>query len=223
MTDQFAAGWYPDPAGTPRLRYFDGHAWTEQYAALAPAAWPPPQTASAPIKRQERAWWKRKRVLIPAAVMGIVVINVANTPRSVRVATSPATTIATQVLAAEVTSTVVPSSSTTAEIRTTVATPASTVPTTSAATTAATTSDATAPPQVLPIAAPVDTEPPAAEPETSTAATAEQTTATKTAQAASVYFNSCAEARAAGAAPLKRGDPGYRAGLDRDNDGIACE
>lgn len=37
------------------------------------------------------------------------------------------------------------------------------------------------------------------------------------------YFANCASARAAGAAPLRRGDSGYRAGLDRDNDGIACE
>lgn len=37
------------------------------------------------------------------------------------------------------------------------------------------------------------------------------------------YFASCAQARAAGAAPLHRGDPGYRSGLDRDGDGIACE
>ena len=38
-----------------------------------------------------------------------------------------------------------------------------------------------------------------------------------------VYFTSCAAARAAGAAPLHRGDPGYRSGLDRDGDGTACE
>ena len=36
-------------------------------------------------------------------------------------------------------------------------------------------------------------------------------------------FANCAEARAAGAAPLKRGEPGYGPHLDRDNDGIACE
>jgi hypothetical protein len=36
-------------------------------------------------------------------------------------------------------------------------------------------------------------------------------------------FRSCAEARAAGAAPLRRGDPGYSLSLDRDRDGIACE
>ena len=40
---------------------------------------------------------------------------------------------------------------------------------------------------------------------------------------AGAYYKNCAEARAAGAAPLHRGDPGYRAGLDRDDDGIACE
>lgn len=37
------------------------------------------------------------------------------------------------------------------------------------------------------------------------------------------YFPNCAAARAAGAAPVRRGDPGYRAGLDRDGDGVACE
>lgn len=37
------------------------------------------------------------------------------------------------------------------------------------------------------------------------------------------YYGNCAAARAAGVAPIYRGQPGYRAGLDRDNDGIACE
>jgi Excalibur calcium-binding domain len=36
-------------------------------------------------------------------------------------------------------------------------------------------------------------------------------------------FRNCAEARAAGAAPLRRGEPGYGPHLDRDNDGIGCE
>ncbi|GAP54109.1 excalibur domain protein, partial [Arthrobacter sp. Hiyo6] len=39
----------------------------------------------------------------------------------------------------------------------------------------------------------------------------------------SVYYASCAAAKAAGAAPIYAGQPGYRAGLDRDNDGVACE
>jgi hypothetical protein len=37
------------------------------------------------------------------------------------------------------------------------------------------------------------------------------------------YYPNCAWARANGAAPIKRGEPGYRAALDADEDGIACE
>ena len=36
-------------------------------------------------------------------------------------------------------------------------------------------------------------------------------------------FRNCREARAAGAAPLYRGQPGYGSHLDRDGDGVACE
>jgi uncharacterized protein YraI len=38
-----------------------------------------------------------------------------------------------------------------------------------------------------------------------------------------VYYANCTAVRAAGAAPIQRGAPGYRSGLDRDNDGQACE
>lgn len=38
-----------------------------------------------------------------------------------------------------------------------------------------------------------------------------------------VYYPNCAAARAAGAAPVRRGEPGYGRHLDRDNDGIGCE
>ncbi|MFC0532493.1 excalibur calcium-binding domain-containing protein [Phytohabitans kaempferiae] len=38
-----------------------------------------------------------------------------------------------------------------------------------------------------------------------------------------VYYANCDAARRAGAAPIYRGEPGYRKGLDRDNDGVACE
>ncbi|WP_245293239.1 excalibur calcium-binding domain-containing protein [Mongoliimonas terrestris] len=36
-------------------------------------------------------------------------------------------------------------------------------------------------------------------------------------------FANCAEARRAGAAPVRIGDPGYSRRLDRDGDGVACE
>lgn len=38
-----------------------------------------------------------------------------------------------------------------------------------------------------------------------------------------VYYKNCSAARAAGAAPVYRGQPGYGRHLDRDNDGIGCE
>ncbi len=37
------------------------------------------------------------------------------------------------------------------------------------------------------------------------------------------YWRRCDDARAAGTAPIYRGEPGYRDGLDADYDGIACE
>ena len=36
-------------------------------------------------------------------------------------------------------------------------------------------------------------------------------------------YRNCSEARAAGAAPVMRGEPGYGQHLDRDGDGIGCE
>lgn len=36
MTTPPAAGWYPDPHGSGRQRYFDGTTWTENYAPPAP-------------------------------------------------------------------------------------------------------------------------------------------------------------------------------------------
>ena len=42
-------------------------------------------------------------------------------------------------------------------------------------------------------------------------------------QRSTVHYRSCAEVRAAGAAPLRSDEPGYSRKLDRDGDGIACE
>ncbi len=49
------------------------------------------------------------------------------------------------------------------------------------------------------------------------------TPATQPPTSEDVYYDNCAAARAAGAAPLYRGDPGYRSDMDGDDDGIACE
>jgi len=72
----------------------------------------------------------------------------------------------------------------------------------------------TCPAQALPAG---DTRPVRFAASTATATTAKPTTS------GSVYYANCTAARAAGVAPLHRGDPGYRSGLDRDDDGVACE
>lgn len=41
--------------------------------------------------------------------------------------------------------------------------------------------------------------------------------------AGSAFYANCTAARAAGAAPVRAGDPGYARHLDRDNDGVGCE
>lgn len=52
-------------------------------------------------------------------------------------------------------------------------------------------------------------------------------TVTQTAEAgggsSSTYYANCSEARAAGAAPVYRGESGYGSHLDRDDDGVGCE
>jgi hypothetical protein len=40
---------------------------------------------------------------------------------------------------------------------------------------------------------------------------------------ADVHYANCTAAREAGAAPLLRGEPGYREAMDGDSDGVACE
>ncbi|MEU4429574.1 excalibur calcium-binding domain-containing protein [Nocardia rhamnosiphila] len=70
--------------------------------------------------------------------------------------------------------------------------------------------------------APVPVPPPVAVPEW----TPEPTTTVPPAPAPSpsgVYYKNCDAARAAGAAPIHAGKPGYRLDLDRNKDGIACE
>lgn len=53
--------------------------------------------------------------------------------------------------------------------------------------------------------------------------TSSASSALQPSDAAGAPFPNCAAARAAGAAPVRRGDPGYSSRLDRDGDGIGCE
>lgn len=49
------------------------------------------------------------------------------------------------------------------------------------------------------------------------------TPVTALAPATARTFSNCSAARAAGAAPMHRGEPAYSPHLDRDGDGVACE
>ncbi|MDG4790700.1 excalibur calcium-binding domain-containing protein [Micromonospora sp. WMMD1102] len=74
----------------------------------------------------------------------------------------------------------------------------------------------TPPPVVVVISAPEPTPP------ATTAAPAPPTPTSK-APAKPVYYKNRSAVRAAGAAPIRRGDPGYGRHLDRDGDGVGCE
>lgn len=50
-----------------------------------------------------------------------------------------------------------------------------------------------------------------------------QTTVARPPAPVGASYANCTAARAAGAAPILRGQPGYRPALDRDGDGVACE
>ncbi|MDV5147537.1 excalibur calcium-binding domain-containing protein [Streptomyces sp. SBC-4] len=68
----------------------------------------------------------------------------------------------------------------------------------------------TLPPTRTPAASPSNRQPETAEP-------------SEPAEESSVYYANCSAVRAAGAAPIRIGDPGYARHLDRDGDGVACE
>jgi hypothetical protein len=83
----------------------------------------------------------------------------------------------------------------------------------------------TSEPTLTPTPSPQETEPPTSQPSTptSTDPTSTEPTSAPTTTGTAVVYKSCAEVRAAGKAPLHRGEPGYSAELDNNGDGTACE
>ena len=94
MTGQWQPGWYPDPDGSTRVRYYDGTSWTAHYASEIPA---PPLRAQTPIlpppsllpdgvnssnsSPTKPVWWKRKQVLIPSAIfLGVMTVGAVTQP-----------------------------------------------------------------------------------------------------------------------------------------------
>ncbi|WP_238175748.1 excalibur calcium-binding domain-containing protein [Kribbella pratensis] len=105
-------------------------------------------------------------------------------------------------------STTSPTPSSTSPSASTPATTTPTTPTTPGATTPTTSTPTSSPSTPTPTAS---TAVPSATPSTTPSSTP------------AVVYRNCAEVRAAGKAPLYRGDPGYTPELDRNGDGIACE
>jgi len=87
----------------------------------------------------------------------------------------------------------------------------------------------TVPPTTLPVVtappptAPPVTEPPPPPPTVAPAPPPPPPSPEPEPEAPSASFANCDAARAAGAAPVHRGDPGYGPHLDRDDDGVGCE
>jgi hypothetical protein len=67
---QPAAGWYPDPSDPSRQRYFDGKAWTENYAPFAPPPQAPGQTGKPGMSRG-----KKIGLGVLAAVLALIVLS----------------------------------------------------------------------------------------------------------------------------------------------------
>lgn len=166
--------------------------------ALSPLTW------STPLAPYARRWPLVGSVSAAALVAGAALMP-ATAPTSVPAASPAAATGA------------IATSTVTSTVRTTTTTTVTLAPASTSSTPAA------------PVASEPESEPvPAATvaPESTYAPAPAQTYApAPVAEPApqSASYENCSAARAAGAAPLYRGQPGYASKLDGDNDGVACE
>ncbi|KOS55423.1 excalibur calcium-binding domain-containing protein [Rhodococcus rhodochrous] len=220
------ADWHPDPSDPTHERWWDGTQWTDHTRPLGfPGSDQPTQIFGAPTPTPASTGESKKRPKWPwiagaaiAAVVGIAACSggdKSDEPVTPMVATS--TTTAAPTTTRTTTATTTRPTTTTPAPTTTVA---AAVPTTRQV--APTTTVAPAPVYTTP--APVYTPPPAYTPPAPVYTPPPAYTPPAPAQApASVYYKNCDAARAAGAAPIYAGEPGYASKLDRDNDGVACE
>lgn len=131
--------------------------------------------------------------------------------------------------AAEVTTSTAVSTTPAAKTTTPAPTTTTTAPVTTAPTTVAPAAASVAPTSVAPPAAteavvvPVAPPEPEAPPVQRVVPEPEPEPEVKAPAPRSVSYANCAAVRAAGAAPIYSGDPGYSKKLDRDGDGVACE
>lgn len=248
---QRPAGWKKDPSGRHFGRWWDGSTWTEHVMSaekvqsvdqlpLRPeptifseaAAPPAPPTQTAPIQPERTAvQWRgpaptaagwtpdARRLRGPAPALppeddprgkgtNQVLATVRGWPRWAKWAAGAAVGVVLIAAAASGGEDDAKPVSVVGQVETTLTLPlASTAP--APPVTQAPTTEATVPATTRASA--------------TTAATAPATTAATAPATSAVYYNNCAEVRAAGKDPIYRGQPGYRSGLDGDSDGIACD
>ena len=152
-------------------------------------------------------------VLIPLALMALVIVNPLRSGESVSTVPSIATSSTRP--KAPATTAPTPGTGTPSPLaeQTTTGTPTATP--TGTPTSVTPEPEQTSTPSVTPSAPIV---PVTAPPPTSTVAPKK----TPTPNASTVVYKNCDEVRAAGKAPLHRGDPGYTPELDHNGDGVAC-
>lgn len=64
------AGWYPDPAGAPALRWWNGLTWSDSTHALTDGTADPAAPTSPPAPPDPAAPWSSPTPVVPAAAVG---------------------------------------------------------------------------------------------------------------------------------------------------------
>jgi hypothetical protein len=224
------SGWYDDPTDPLTYRFWDGAAWTShQSPKTVLGTFPPPSAlhvASAPQRTETRRdpTPRRRFLQVPMwvwAVGGLLVVAGAAGGATRRSNTKPTQVQPAVLGASETVPNTRPSTSalqsTTLVTTTNVALDASTARPTTAVPSTSVAVEPSSTPSTVPIIV-AATEQATTSPPRPIAATI-----STTAPIATAYYANCTAVRNAGKAPLHRGDPGYSAALDRDNDGVACE
>lgn len=207
-----AAGWYAAPHANGEQRYWNGSAWGE------------PQQQAKPVSLMKRTMTRRTGAIVAgsALVLGLVIGGASSgASTNTQLSGLKAQVSALQADVVEAQATVETSASDLATAtaagdaltRERDSAKARVVELEAAATAAKTELDARAA-TIADLQGKVTTQnaaPPAAE------ITAPE------ASSQSAYYKNCTAAREAGAAPVRRGDPGYGSHLDRDGDGVGCE
>lgn len=173
------------------------------FGALPPG--PPDDIDDARLSRRARVWGTAALVLVATLVLGIVIGNASSGGSA---AADDRATPETKTVTKSVT----------------VPTTVTVTPTPSPAPAAAASPAEAAPvpaPEPIPVPEPVPEPEPAPVPEPEPVPVPEPAPAPE--PDPGVYYANCTAAKAAGAAPLYVGSPGYRSALDADNDGVACE